>query len=127
MPGVFGEHARPDAEGRVGPAVEILGEQRLALRVGEEVGEQNVEMLNRHRGVVVPPDNRIGVGVADDELVFRAAAGMDAGVGDERSVGSDTRLVVAHGVLVELRRAEAPANARQTAEAEAIRAIVGVV
>ena len=40
VPGVFGEDARLDAEGRVGAAVEILGEQRLALGVGEEVGEQ---------------------------------------------------------------------------------------
>ena len=84
-------------------------------------------MLDRHRVVVVPPDDRIGVGVADDELVLRAAAGVDAGVGDQRSVGGDMRLVAAQGVLVELRRAEVPANARQIAEAEAIRAVVGVV
>ena len=42
---------------RVGAAVEVLREQRLALGVGEEIGEQRVEMLDRHRIVVVPPDD----------------------------------------------------------------------
>ena len=93
MPGVFGEDARLDAEGRVGAAVKILGEQRLAFGMGEKVGEQDVEMLGRHRGVVVPPHDRVGVCVADDELVLRAAAGVDAGVGDERPVLRDMRFM----------------------------------
>ena len=57
MPGVFGEDARAQAQRRVGAGVEILGEQRLALGVGDEIGEQRVEMLDRHRVVVVPPDD----------------------------------------------------------------------
>ena len=57
VPGVFGEHARLDAQRRVGAAIEILREQRLAARVVEEVLEQRVEMLDRHRIVVFPPDD----------------------------------------------------------------------
>ena len=58
--------------------VEVLGEQRLTLGVGDEIGEQGVEMLARHRIVVVPPDDALGLGVADDELVLRAASRMHA-------------------------------------------------
>ena len=104
MPGVFGEDARPDAEGRVGAAIEILGEQRLALGVGEEVGEQRVEMLDRHRIVVVPPDDRIGVGVADDELVLRAAAGMRRRC---RRRAARARRYALRGVAARARRAAA--------------------
>src|SRR4029077_14843021 len=37
MPGVFGEDARAYAQLRIGAAVEILSEQRLAFGVGNEV------------------------------------------------------------------------------------------
>ena len=127
VPGVFGEDARLDAEGRVCPAVEILREQGLALGVGEEVGEQDVEMLDRQGNVVVPPDDRIGVGVADDEFVLRASPGVDAGIGDKRPVLGDVRLVPLQGVLVKLRRAEVPVDARQSAEPEMVRPEVRVV
>ena len=127
VPGIFGEDARPDAEGRVGAAAKVLGEQRLALGVGEKISEQRVEMLRRHRIVVVPPDDWIGVGVADHELVFRTAAGVNAGVGDERSVGGNVRFVALQGMLIELRRAEIPIDAGQIPEAEAVRAKARVV
>jgi hypothetical protein len=82
MPGVFSEDARAYAQLWIGAAVEILSEQRLAFGVGDEVGEEDVEMLDRHRIVVVPPDCALGVRVAHDELVLRAASGMRARVGD---------------------------------------------
>ena len=89
MPGVFGENSRAQAQRRVGRGVEVLGEQRLTFGVGDEIGEQGVEMLAPHRIVVVPPDDPLGLGVADDGLVFRAASRMNPGVGDQRPMRGD--------------------------------------
>ena len=106
--------------------VEVLGEQRLALGVGDEIGEQGVEMLAPHRIVVVPPDDALGLGVADDELVLRAASGMHAGVGDQRPMRGDKRFVALQRLLIKLRRAEVPVDRGKIAEAEPFRAEVGV-
>ena len=110
VPSVFGEDARLHAKRGIRARVEILCEEGLPLGVGEEVGEQGVEILDRHRGVVLPPDDRIGVGVPDDELVLRAAAGVDACVSSKGSVRRDMRLMAAQGVLVEVRRVEVPVH-----------------
>ena len=127
MPGEFGEDARPDAQRRVGAAVEVLGEQRLALGVADEVGEQSVEMLDRHRVVVFPPDDRAGLRVAHNELVLGAASGVHAGVGDKRSMRGDVGFVALQRLLVELRRAEVPMNRGKIAEAEPFRAEIDVM
>ena len=127
MPGVFGEDARAYAQLRIGAAVEILSEQRLAFGVGDEVGEESVEMLDRHRIVVVPPDNTLGVRVAHHELVLRAASGMRARVGDEGPMRGDTRFIALQRVLVELRRAEIPVDLGKIAEAEPVRAEVDIM
>ena len=84
-------------------------------------------MLCRHRVVVVPPDGWIGVGVADHELVFGAAAGVNAGVGDERSVRGNVGFVALESMLIKLWRAEIPIDAGQVTEAEMVRATVHVV
>lgn len=75
---------------------------------------------------VVPPDDRIGVGVADHELVFRASAGVNAGVGDERSMRGNVRLVALQSMFIELGRAKIPIGAGQVQKTEAVRAIVVV-
>ena len=75
----------------VGAADQVLHEQVLARRMGEEVGEQRVELRRRHRLVVVPPDVRLGVCVADDELVLGRAAGVLAGIGDAARHGRSAR------------------------------------
>ena len=52
-----------------------------------------------------PPDVVLRVGMLDDALVLRRAAGLRAGVGDERAVLRDARvLLVADRVLVERAR-----------------------
>ena len=127
VPGVLGEDARLDAKGRVSAAVEVLGEQRFCLRMGKEIGEQRIEMLWRNRVVVVPPDDWIGIGVADDELVFRAAAGVNAGVGDQRSMRGNVGLVALESMLIKLWRAEIPIDAGQIPETEMVGAIVHVM
>ena len=126
MPGVFGEDARAQAQRRVGAGVEVLGEQRLTFGVGDEIGEQGVEMLAPHRIVVVPPDDPLGLGVADDELVLRAASRMNPGVGDQRPMRGDKRLMALQRLLVKLRRAEIPVDRGEIAEAEPFRAEVSV-
>ena len=45
MPGQFGENAGLDPETRIGAAIEILREQRLAFGVLEEIGIERVELL----------------------------------------------------------------------------------
>ena len=87
---------------------------------------QGVEMLDRHRVVVFPPDDRGGLGVAHNELVLGAASGVHAGVGDKRSMRRDVGFVALQRLLVELRRAEVPMNGGKVAKAELIRAEVDV-
>src|SRR6185312_10664291 len=53
---------------------------------------------------------------------LRAASGMRAGVGDKGAVRRDPRLVALERLLVELRRAEIPADRGQVSEAEPLRA-----
>ena len=78
MPGVFGEDARAYAQPGIGASVKILSEKGLVSGVSDEVGEERVEVLDRHRIVVVPPDIGLGVRVAHHELVLGAASGMRA-------------------------------------------------
>ena len=86
VPGEFGEHAGLDLEGRIGAAIEILREQRHAFGMLEEVGIQRGELLGRDRLVAGPP-HLLGGGVANRELVLRAAAGEFTGVGAQRAIG----------------------------------------
>ena len=93
VPGKLGEHARLDAVFRIGAAIEVLREKLLALGVLEEVVEQNIELLRRKLAVLLPPDRLLGGVVADDELVLRRAAGVDAGLGAERAALDDVAFV----------------------------------
>jgi hypothetical protein len=70
MPGVFAEHAGRKLVVRVGPGIEILDEQLLKLGERQEIPEQQLEVLFRHRLGVFPPDRRIGLCIAHDELVL---------------------------------------------------------
>jgi len=91
MPGELGEDACLDPILGIGAAIEILGEQPLALGMSEEILVQQIELLGRDLAVLVPPDRLLGLAVANDELVLGAAAGMDAGLGGERGLTSRGR------------------------------------
>ena len=95
--------------------------------MSDEIGEQRIELLYRHGVVVVPPDHRFGLGVANDELVLRTAAGMCAGLGDQRPAHGDLRLAELQGVFIELRRAQIPMDGGQVAKAKTVRAEVSIV
>jgi hypothetical protein len=86
VPRIFGEDADLDALGRIGATVKILREQFAALQMIQEILVQDIEMLARDAGIVVPPDLICGQIVANDKLVLRAAARMYAGIGYDRAV-----------------------------------------
>ena len=110
VPGKFVDDAHIDAMLRlrsaeqVGDVERVLFAQRL-----EEIVLQCREMLRRHRDIgVAPPDRVFGFGVADDELVLGAAAGVLAGLDDQRAVLRQLALAIAHGRLDQRRGAEIP-------------------
>ena len=126
VPGELGIDAGLDAVFRIGAAIEILREQFLALGVGEEILQQHVELLGRELAVLLPPHRIFGAGIDDDELVFRAAAGMHAGIGAERAAGGDLRFLGGDGEFVESRLGEIPVNGFEPLEAEFIGAMGAV-
>ncbi len=95
VPGVFTENARRQAMDGIGAGEKILDVEFFQFGEGEEIVEQAVELLFGHRLVVVPPDGGFGVGIADDELVVDAAAGVLTGLHDERAGGSEAAFVAA--------------------------------
>ena len=123
MPGVFGEDPRLDAVFRVGAAVEILREQRLALGMGDEVLQQIVKVLFALLAIAVPPDGVFGRRVDDGVFVLGRAAGVMSGFGAERAAGDDGRLIVADGVLVKRGLGKIPMNAGEIFEAEFVGAV----
>ncbi len=64
--------------------MEILCEEVLALGMGNEIGEQRLELAGLDGAIVVPPDIAGGDGILDDELVLRRPARIDAGIDAER-------------------------------------------
>jgi hypothetical protein len=60
--------------------------------VGREIVEQHFEVLFRPRVVVFPPGKRIGLSVANDEFILRAAIGVNAGISYKRTVLGDLRV-----------------------------------
>src|SRR5580700_9180015 len=85
MPGELGEDAGLDAVLRIGATIEILGEQGLALGMGNEIMEQIVELLFALFAVAVPPHRVLGGRVDDRVFVLGRAAGVMAGCGAERA------------------------------------------
>ena len=85
MPGELVIDAGPDAVFRIGAAVEILRIESLALGVGDEIVEQQLEFFRREAAVLLPPNGLLGLAVDDDEFILGTAAGMGAGLGAECS------------------------------------------
>ena len=102
VPSELGVDARLDPILRIGAAIEVLREQRLALRVREKIVVEQDELRLRHLPVAVPPDGVFRQRIDNRVLVLRRAAGVMAGLGAERAAGDDRRLAVADRVLIEL-------------------------
>src|SRR5262249_28844651 len=126
VPSQFGEDARLDAVLGVGAAIEVLGEQLLAIGMGDEILEQHVELGGRDLAVLLPPHRLLGALVADDELVLPAAAGMHAGLGGERAALHDLRLAIGDGMLVKRGLGQVPVDRLETREAELVGAMGAV-
>ena len=77
-----------------------LCRRALELQRVEEVGIEAVECFGLHRQVGLAPPHRIlAGGIADDEAVLRGAAGMLAGLHDQRTVLGEQALTPRHGLL----------------------------
>jgi hypothetical protein len=126
VPGELGVDARLDPVLRIGAAVEILGEQRLALGMRQEVPVHGFELLFGLLPIAVPPHRVLGQRVGDGVLVLRRAAGVMAGLGAERAASDDLGFAVADGVLVERSFGQVPVNRAKVLEAKRIGAASGV-
>jgi len=126
VPGELGVDTRLDAIFRIGAAIEVLREQRLALRMRQEVLVQGLKLLLALLAVAVPPDGVFRQRIDNRMLVLRRAAGVMAGLGAERATGDDRSLAVANRVLVERGFGQVPVNRAEILEAELVGAIGGV-
>ena len=123
VPRIFAEDADIDARGGRGAAIEILRVEALAARVLQHVGLEEGEGLRRHGLGVVPPDLVFGGLVADDELVLRRAARVDAGDGGERAMRGHVGLAVGDRGLEEPRLSPVPVDLGEVLEPEPIRSL----
>ena len=118
VPGELVDHADANAVLGLRAAEKVLDEQGVLLAErGEEIGLQCRELIRVDRLVIVPPDRVLGLGIADDELVLGGAAGVLAGLDDERPILGKRAFATRHGLLDELRRAEIPVQSRGRADA----------
>ena len=91
MPGEFGKDPGLDLKTRIGAAIEILREQRLAFGMLEEIGVERFELFRSDRLIAGPPHVLVGGGVANGEFVFRTAPGEIASIGAQRAVSGQHR------------------------------------
>ena len=126
VPGELRIDARLDAIFRIGAAVEVLREQRLAFGVSNEVVEQKLEFLGRQPAVLFPPDGLFRLRVDHDELVLGAAPGVHAGLGAERAAIDERALVVGDGMLDKRGIGQIPVDRGQVFQAEFFRTMGAV-
>ena len=113
VPGELVDHADADAVLGLRAAVQVLHEQVVLLgQGGHEVGLQSREVAGLDRGVVIPPDITLGLGVADDELVPGGTAGVLARLHDQRAVLCEQALATLQRLLDEAGGAEIPVQGR---------------
>ncbi len=79
MPGIFADDAGLQFMAGISTGNQILDEEVAVSGVDEEILLEGLEMGPGHGAVVVPPDGVFGGGVAHDEFVLGAAAGVAAG------------------------------------------------
>ena len=120
MPGQFGENPGFYPVFRVGAAVEVLREQRLAARMRDEVVIEQLEVCRADLAVTVPPHRVLGQRIDDRVLVLGRAAGVDAGFRAQRAALDDRGLARRDGMLVKRGRGQIPMHRAQIFETEFI-------
>ena len=126
VPGELGIDPRLDAILVIGAAIEVLGVQRFAFGVGDEIVEQQLEFVGRQTAVLFPPHRLVGRIVDDDELVLGTAAGVHAGFGTERPAMDDVAFAIGDGVFDQDRVGRIPMNRGKVFQAEFFNAMRGV-
>ena len=119
--------ARLHAVGRIGAAVEVLGEQLLALgvlagsrRAAGRTARGEMASLLSHQ------TSSVGRLVAHDELVLRRAAGVDARVGEERAAGGSAAPRCGAAIPRRARALRGSRRRAEVAEAECLGAVRAV-
>ena len=102
VPGVLQKDARVQLVRGACTGAEVLHEQIARGRMRLEVRPQHLEVLRRHGLVVVPPDDRIGGGIANDELVLHGAAGVDTCLDGKRTGRGQATFALRQGQLDQL-------------------------
>ncbi len=126
MPGKLGEHACLDPVVRIGTAIEVLGVERLAARMLDEVVVEELELLRCDLPVALPPHRLFGERIADGMLVLGRTASMHTGLRADRTALHDGGFARRDRMLVELGRVEIPMNRSNIFEAELVGAVGAV-
>src|SRR5207237_2747595 len=130
MPRAVGDDADAEAVGRVGACEGVDDVEVVVLEVGDELVAQATELRLLERLVdAPPPDPALRSGLADDELVLRRAAGVAAGVDDERPALGKPALAAEEGVRIEEGGGRLPVDAAGRVDAvlfEAVRVVEAV-
>jgi hypothetical protein len=109
--GVVGDDPHVDAVLRIGAGEGVDDVEVAVGEVGRDLGAKAVEAILLERPVhIAPPDALLGGRLPHDELVLRRAAGVAAGVDDERPALGEHALAPAQRVRVEDGRGQVPVN-----------------
>ena len=111
---------------RIGAAIEILREQRLAARMRDHIVVEQLEIGLAELAVAVPPDGVFGQRIDDGVLVLGAAPGMHAGLGAKRAALDQRALAVPDRMLDQDRVGQIPVHAGEVFEAEFVGAVRAV-
>ena len=87
VPRVFRHDARIQTMPGIGACEQIFDVNFLMCGECDEIPEQTIELLRRHRLGVVPPDRLIGLAVTHDIFVFGRASGVLASLDDDGPAG----------------------------------------
>ena len=92
----------------------------------EEIGLERREMRRIHRLVRLAPPNRIlGLGIANGELVVGGAAGVLAGLDDDRAILGQITLATRNGLLDQRCGRQVPVDGRRGFDALGVQPVRG--
>src|ERR1700756_2001671 len=103
MPGKLGEDSCPDPVFRICAAIEILGEQRSAPGMGDEVLQEACKLVRCDFAVALPPHRFFGERIAYSVLVFGTATGMGTGFCAEWAILNHPSFALCKGMFVKSR------------------------